>query len=375
MASRADMAAGPRVGEPAPWFQARTQSNPRYVFDTTAGRLVVLSFFGSAAHPVAAEVLAGVAAQAARFDDVRACWFGVSVDPADEREGRVADALPGRRIFWDLDGAVSARYGVLRDGRRYEPTTWVLDPLLRVLAVLPFGGDAAAHLKALWAVLDAQPAPAAPAPARMQAPVLVLPDVFEPALCRALIDHYQARGGRDSGVMREVDGRTVEVQSLRQKRRRDCEIDDEALRTHCRRRVHERLAPILRRVFQFEATRIERYIVACYDAADRGGFGAHRDNTTRGTAHRRFAVSLFLNDDFDGGRLRFPEFGEALYAAPVGGAVVFSCGLLHEALPVTDGQRYMFLPFLYDEAGRRIRDANLEAVDAAPTAPAALHQR
>ena len=47
--------------------------------------------------------------------------------------------------------------------------------------------------------------------------------------------------------------------------------------------------------------------------------------------HRRFAVSLNLNTgDYEGGCLRFPEFGPHLYVAPAGGAVVFSCSLLHE---------------------------------------------
>ena len=34
----------------------------------------------------------------------------------------------------------------------------------------------------------------------------------------------------------------------------------------------------------------------------------------------------------------------------MGGAVVSSCSHLHQALPVTSGTRYVFLPFLYDEA-------------------------
>lgn len=39
--------------------------------------------------------------------------------------------------------------------------------------------------------------------------------------------------------------------------------------------------------------------------------------------------------------------------------MVFACSLLHEALPVTRGRRFMFLPFLYDEAAKQIREANL----------------
>jgi predicted 2-oxoglutarate/Fe(II)-dependent dioxygenase YbiX len=104
--------------------------------------------------------------------------------------------------------------------------------------------------------------------------------------------------------------------------------------------------------------------VACYDAAEGGYFRAHRDDTTKGTARRRYAVSLFLNpDEYEGGYLRFPEFGNLLYSAPIGGAVVFSCSLLHEATKVTRGRRYMFLPFSYDEAAAKFREENEQYVD------------
>jgi predicted 2-oxoglutarate/Fe(II)-dependent dioxygenase YbiX len=71
------------------------------------------------------------------------------------------------------------------------------------------------------------------------------------------------------------------------------------------------------------------------------------------------AVTINLNaEDFEGGELRFPEYGRRSWKAPTGGAVVFSCSLLHQALPVTGGVRYAFLPFLYDEAAARLREAN-----------------
>jgi hypothetical protein len=43
--------------------------------------------------------------------------------------------------------------------------------------------------------------------------------------------------------------------------------------------------------------------------------------------------------------------------------VVFSCSLLHEATPVTKGRRFVFVPFLYDEEGAQIREANMDKVD------------
>lgn len=128
-------------------------------------------------------------------------------------------------------------------------------------------------------------------------------------------------------------------------------------------RIHDRLVPEIEKAYQFKATRMERYIVACYYGTQNAHFRAHRDNTTKGTAHRKFAVSLVLNTgEFDGGFVWFPEYGRQMFAPPAGGAVVFSCSLLHEATPVTSGKRYVFLPFLYDDAAARLRDENLRFV-------------
>jgi predicted 2-oxoglutarate/Fe(II)-dependent dioxygenase YbiX len=121
-------------------------------------------------------------------------------------------------------------------------------------------------------------------------------------------------------------------------------------------RIHRRLVPQVQRAFQFKATRIERHIICCYDAGTGGYFRPHTDNSTLGTAHRRFAVSIGLNaEEYEGGDLRFPEFGPRTYRPTTGGAIVFSCSLLHEALPVTRGRRFAVLPFLYDEAAAKVR--------------------
>jgi len=58
-------------------------------------------------------------------------------------------------------------------------------------------------------------------------------------------------------------------------------------------------------------------------------------------------MSVNLNDGYEGGAVRFPEFSDELYRAPAGGAVIFSCSLLHEAMPVDRGTRFVALSFLY----------------------------
>ena len=355
-------------GDPAPWFRGRTTSNPRYVFDAAAGRYLVLCFFATAADPGSRAAMGAAAARPDLFDDRRAAFFGVSQDPMDEREGRVVERIPGYRFFLDFDGAIGRAYGALASdadpgaGQVAIQRRWViLDPTLRVIAVIPFrpdGGDAGEAL----GLLERLPPPERFAGMELQAPVLVLPQVFEPEFCARLIALYAAHGGAESGVMRDVDGKTVAVMDARHKRRKDHVIEDREAIEAIQARFLRRVAPEIRKIHQFEVSRMERYLVACYAAEDGGHFAPHRDNTTHGTAHRRFAVSVNLNEDFDGGEVCFPEYGPRRFKAPVGGAVVFSCSLLHAVSPVTRGRRYAFLPFLYDEAAAKVREANMGRV-------------
>ena len=118
-----------------------------------------------------------------------------------------------------------------------------------------------------------------------------------------------------------------------------------------RSRLAKRVIPEMRKVFDFKATRAERLRIGCYEASERGVFEAHRDNVDP-TGGRRFAMSLNLNtEDYDGGHLRFPEYGPELYRPATGDAVIFSCYLVHEALPVIRGERFVLLTFFYGEEG------------------------
>src|SRR5829696_5342038 len=346
-------------GDPAPWFHQRSTSNPRYAFDTAAGRYIVLCFFGSAGDDQGRDAINAVLADRSHFDDVRVSFFGVSIDPADQAQNRVQESMPGIRFFWDFDTAVSRLYGAApRDQRPGDPVSlrrfWiVLDPTLRVLKVLPL-----TEYRALVEYLGQLPPPGRFTGIDLQAPILLLPNVFEPEFCRHLIGLYEAHGGQESGFMREVNGKTVGMQDRNHKVRKDNIIENPDLIKQTQARIQRRVVPEVLKVHQFQVTRMERYIVSCYAAEDGGHFRAHRDNTTKGTAHRRFAVSINLNGDFDGGEVSFPEYGPRSFKAPPGGAVVFSCSLLHAVSQVTRGRRYAFLPFLYDDAAARVREEN-----------------
>jgi predicted 2-oxoglutarate/Fe(II)-dependent dioxygenase YbiX len=207
-------------------------------------------------------------------------------------------------------------------------------------------------------VLQSLPAVDDSAGVPLCAPVLIVPRVFDFPLCDFLVDFYQKLGGKDSGFLLDSDGKTATVVDYRVKRRNDLPLAAPRLRNVVRGQVVRRLLPAVERFFQFQATRMDRYIVACYDSAVGGHFYRHRDNVNAGAQHRRFAVIINLNKDYDGCDLVFPEFGRRVYRAPHGGAVVFSCGALHQVTAITRGRRYAFLAFLYGEADAALRESN-----------------
>ncbi len=367
-------------GDPAPWFRQRcTTPQGSYSFDMSAGRIVVLFFFGSCLDAGTAAALAQIRAGRAAFDGRAASFFGVSADPRDELEGALARDVPGLRFFWDADGTVGRLYGArplsAEASLPLRPRWVVLDPMLRVVGVLEHAPGAASQV--LEALRQLVPMPQQ----RVEgaAPILSLDRVFEPEFCRRLIEYYHASGGAASGVFTERDhGRSTTVMDSGFKRRRDCVLRDPELVQQVQARIARRVVPEIRKVFQFEASRLERLIVACYDSADQGCFGAHRDNTVSATAHRRFAVSINLNDDFKGGALSFPEFGSRSYRPAPGGAAIFSCSLMHAVSPVSRGRRYACLPFLYDDEAAKLKRANRAAIrEATPTTddPGGLSRR
>ena len=341
------------AGDPAPWFRHRcTMPNGAYTFDMAAGRHVVLYFFRSSTDARTAAALAAIRRARAAFDDVDACFFGISADPADEE--RLAADLPGIRFFLDGDGTVAALFG--RDPKTADGLWYVLDRLLRARGVLADADDATARVLAALATLGQ----ARSGQQDAIAPALVLPDVFEREFCARLIAHYHASAKNPSGVMTQnaATGASHVVTDGSFKRRHDCVLTDRALIGQVQARIVRRVVPEIRKCFQFEATQLDRLILACYDSGDGGRFGAHRDNTVTAAAHRRFAVSININDEFKGGELIFPEFGPRRYRPSVGGAVVFSCSLMHAVTPVTRGKRFACLPFVYDEAAAAIKRAN-----------------
>ena len=171
--------------------------------------------------------------------------------------------------------------------------------------------------------------------------MLLLERVVDPSLGEALIEYWQS----GSKIINEVASDAGNTANAGIKRRQDVRLDDPTLFVQLRDCLVRRVAPTILQAFHTRVMVMEAPLIGCYGAGN-GWFHRHRDNTSRSNAHRQFAISVNLNEDYDGGEVRFPEFGRELYRPVMGGALVFSCSLLHEALLVTRGRRFGAFSFL-----------------------------
>jgi predicted 2-oxoglutarate/Fe(II)-dependent dioxygenase YbiX len=280
----------------------------------------------------------------------RVYWLGAALcGPAAMQ---LADVLAACETLLHLVGATSPR-------GTCGCVSWLLDRAGELGRAFGANGSVAIVVDAMGrvAALLAEPTPDAvaalagqlhqasrPDVVRAKAPVLLLERVVEPSLCQALIEYWR---GRDK-VVNKVGSQAGNVINGDVKRRQDVQLDDSELFSTVRDCLVRRAVPAMSQAFHARINVIEAPLIGCYDGACGGWFRRHRDNTSRQTGHRQFALSLNLNSDadYDGGEVRFPEFGRELYRPVAGGVLVFSCSLLHEVVPVTRGRRFGLFTFL-----------------------------
>ena len=311
-------------------FYARAGGKPAVLLFCDADEVGALLRFSEALDACAS---GGVSILAVKREDPE-------VHPQDAARDRVT--FP---VFSDVQGKVRTAY---RLHAEEKTVLFVLDPNLRVLASL-FLEDAGATAQEVTSILDASLPQVEPLEIATQAPVLLIPNILDPEMCEYLIGVWQNQGSVETGVEQSHGGRREDTISPDRKRRRDHIVMDKKLLKLLTSTIGRRVMPEVQKAFAFRATRFEGFKIACYDAAAGGFFDAHRDNLSPSTAHRRFALTLNLNEDYEGGYLRFPEYGPHLYRQHTGCAVVFSCSHLHEVTKVTKGRRFALLSFLFRE--------------------------
>jgi peroxiredoxin/predicted 2-oxoglutarate/Fe(II)-dependent dioxygenase YbiX len=310
--------------------------------DAIAGNPIVLLFCPRAA-PSVAQTLSEFTTRYDAFAAAGARLFAVTTERAME----AVDQETPFSILLDRKQSVFQSFGATPE----TTTTIVLRPNHHVIAIL----KAAARVQArdALAVMEKLAAERKPTPMAMHPPVLIVPDVLSREDCRRLITSYDTRGrvvphgpGLDHLAGSDYKMRIPEHS---RRDRIDHVIFDKGTSTFLDRRLATRLFPEIAKAFHYQITRYERLRIGCYEGHRGGKLHGHRDIHAT-TPYRRFAMSLNLNtEEFTGGELRFPEFGDQRYTPASGTAIVFSSALLHEALEVKSGRRLVLLAFLFGE--------------------------
>jgi predicted 2-oxoglutarate/Fe(II)-dependent dioxygenase YbiX len=232
--------------------------------------------------------------------------------------------------------------------QRAAAVSCLLGPNLQIARIYR-DRDLARQLEELARDAKALARPPRRAPAAAHAPVLLIPGVLARAECARAIERFEA-GPQWAGT---VGGGARMRYDARNKIRTDGELPA-ALVIELDRIFAQTMFPEVRKIFGFDVTHREPWKIGRYDAAKGGFFYRHRDNADEELAYRRCAVSVNLNDDYDGGEIQFPEYGGALYRPEAGSALVFPCALMHQVAKMKAGARYALISFLFgaDDARR-----------------------
>jgi peroxiredoxin len=312
--------------------------------DAIAGHFMAVVFCPRFTAPVKV-ALDGFRARLDRFAAADARLFAVTLEPA---AAALEQALPFP-VLLDRSGDSFRDFNA---NNRDQPTTVVLRPNHHVLALLKEAPAAQAE-QALTLI---EPLAAARRPVLMgpHPPVLVVPDVLSRTDCERLINVYKTRGNVFVEPRHGDDNIATDYKTRIPEYGRGDRIDhwlvENDMITLVESRLRRRLFPEIHRAYQYQITRRERLRIGCYEGMRGGELHGHRDNSEAIVAYRRFAMSINLNaESFEGGELRFPEFGDQRYRPETGAAIVFSSSMLHEALHVTTGTRYVLLAFLFGD--------------------------
>ena len=187
-------------------------------------------------------------------------------------------------LLSDQELKLSRDFGVLKQGMidgkpvlQLQRNTFFFDASLRVVKAYenpPVEGHAQQVLEDARAWLHREE----PRDIVQHAPVLLIPNVFSPELCKELMRIWES-GNEESGFMKQVDGKTVRAMDYNHKIRRDhfLSATDGAAEEAVKKCVADRVVPEIRKAFNYAVTRRRRIFaspVTTHRAADISGHTA-----------------------------------------------------------------------------------------------------
>jgi predicted 2-oxoglutarate/Fe(II)-dependent dioxygenase YbiX/peroxiredoxin len=337
-------------------FESRDEQGRRLGLadDHVSGCTMLLVFLGDPDSAQAIPLLRSLAGLEAQFEATSATMIAISAssDAARNRQLKREAGFPWP-IVCDAPGGIFASYG-LHKGSDLVSRLVLLTPYRQVRAWFDLAWDSGSDAdETLGTIMDIIANTQAAEELRWSpphAPVLIVPNVLSPEECGQLVASVET----DTPFMvrrpqpGEIAGNyRIPVYEYDRQDRVDLIIKDRNTLAFLDERIFGRVTPMIRKAFSFDVTRREDLHIARYAGPREGNAIAHRDNTSPPGAHRRFALSISLNDDYQGGGIVFGEFSPRGYRVPAGTAMVFSSSLLHEVEETTEGVRYNLISHFF----------------------------
>ena len=320
--------------------------------DHLSGHSLLLAFLNGADEKASTGLLRAIAARrdALQASDCTVIAINADSDAAANQRIRETAGFPWP-LACDSTGAVFASYGLHKEngaGIRLVLVT----PLRQIRVWFDSPMDNEKTLETIMEVLDEEKTADELRWAPPHAPVLLVPNVLSPEECGKLVESFETgtpfmvrppRPGEIGGNYK------IPVYEHDRQDRVDQIIKDAETLRFLDERIFGRVTPMIKKAFAFDVTRREDLHIARYIGKRGGHEMGHRDNTSAATAYRRFALSMSLNDDYEGGGVVFKEFSPRPYRGAAGTALVFSSSLLHEVQETTSGTRYNLISHLFNE--------------------------
>jgi peroxiredoxin len=321
--------------------------------DHLSGKPLLLAFLNTPDDELCRATLKALADRQPEWSRRGATVVAISQDTDARRSWRLKHEAG---FFWpvtgDCSGAVFASYG-LHKTRGEAIRLVLLTPLRQVRSWFDSPQNIEDTLDTIMNQIDQMRISDEQQWFPVHAPVLIIPNVLSREECQRLIHAFETGGPflvKDEGGSEPKGDYKMPVYEHDRQDRVDHMIQDPAMLEFLTERIGSRINPLIKKAFAFEVNRREALHIARYVGKRGGHTMGHRDNTGPTTAYRRFALSMNLNDDYEGGEVVFREFNEHGYRGQPGTALVFSSSLLHEVQETTQGVRYNLITHLFNES-------------------------
>jgi peroxiredoxin len=312
------------IGERLPRIVLQDERFKSFDVNHLIGKPVVLFYFLSIHHPFCSELLNTIQSNINQFREkgvtVVAISPNLAIDLSEcaKRLNLIFPLLsdPEFHAAKALGIALTAKAGP-KEAIEVRRATVVLDSTLRIRKQY-YPKETHAHVLQVLDELSEVLPENQPYLVKTHAPILFIPNVIEPGLCKEIAIQQHLVPPFNSYVDK---------------------------------RFYERVVPEVLKAFYFKAKKRKVPIIDGYIADNKGPTKLFRVHAQEQELPFQYVILIGLSapDEYEGGGICFPEYSLGIYKPKLGEAMVYSTFLLQEILPVTSGKATLLTSYFYDE--------------------------